>query len=92
MNPTEHTHAFPLPRLPRLLRRVTSLLVGTVLLLPVFPALAEETAQTTLPRVDMTRWQYSAEQDFYYQTGIAYCASPADARYETMGFYVPGPT
>lgn len=90
MNPTEHTHAFPSSRLPHLLRRVTSLLVGTVLLLPVFPALAEETAQTTLPRVDMTRWQYSAEQDFYYQTGIAYCASPADARYETMGFYVPG--
>ena len=43
-----------------------------------------------LPMVDMTKWQYNAEDDVYWQVGIPYCASPADESYETMGFYVPG--
>ncbi len=43
-----------------------------------------------LPMVDMTKWQYNEEDDVYWQTGIAYCASPAEESYETMGFFVPG--
>ena len=43
-----------------------------------------------LPMVDMAKWQYNAEDDVYWQTGIPYCASPADESYETMGFFVPG--
>ncbi|MBQ7535824.1 MAG: tannase [Stomatobaculum sp.] len=43
-----------------------------------------------LPMVDMTKWQYNAEDDVYWQVGIPYCASPADESYETMGIFVPG--
>ena len=43
-----------------------------------------------LPMVDMSKWQYNAEDDVYWQVGIPYCASPADEIYETMGFFVPG--
>ena len=42
-----------------------------------------------LPMVDMTKWQYNAEDDVYWQVGIPYCASPADEKYETMGLFVP---
>ena len=38
----------------------------------------------------MTAWLYEEEDDVYYQLGLPYCASPADASYETMGLYVPG--
>lgn len=47
-------------------------------------------AVTNLPQVDMSAWQYDSENDYYWQTGISYCETPADANYETMGFYVPG--
>ncbi len=46
--------------------------------------------QTALEMIDMTRWQYNAEDDVYYQVGIAYCADPADPTYETMGIFIPG--
>ena len=39
--------------------------------------------------VDMTRWQYHAEDGVYYQLGIAYCAAPADADYENLAIFVP---
>ena len=47
-------------------------------------------AVTSLEKVDMTAWNYDADNDFYWQTGISYCEKPADSSYETMGFYVPG--
>ncbi len=55
-------------------------------------AAKEETEAAVLPltQVDMTKWQYNSEDDVYWQVGIAYCATPQDAEYETMGFYVPG--
>lgn len=40
-------------------------------------------------QIDMTVWQYRQEEDVYWQTGIAYCTSPADEDYETLGIYVP---
>lgn len=40
--------------------------------------------------IDNTKWQYNAEDDVYYQTGITYVAKPADTNYETMGIFVPG--
>ncbi|MFQ9515036.1 MAG: subtype A tannase [Eubacterium sp.] len=46
--------------------------------------------KTTLNKIDMTRWQYNEENDVYWQTGISYCANPADETYETLGIYVPG--
>ncbi len=55
---------------------------------------AEETIETgisdTLERIDMTKWQYNEDDDVYYQTGISYCADPADASYETLAVFVPG--
>ena len=36
------------------------------------------------------KWNYDADNDVYYQIGVAYCSSPETADYETMGIYVPG--
>lgn len=47
-------------------------------------------AVTDLPLIDMAKWQYNAEDDVYWQVGIAYCEKPADETYQTMGFFVPG--
>lgn len=44
----------------------------------------------SLEKIDMTKWQYNADDDVYYQTGISYCASPADEAYETLAVFVPG--
>ena len=41
-------------------------------------------------KIDMTKWQYEAEDDVYWQVGISYAATPADSKYETMGIFVPG--
>ena len=51
---------------------------------------APNPAVTNLPLVDMTKWQYNADDDVYWQIGIAYCEKPADETYQTMGFFVPG--
>ena len=40
--------------------------------------------------IDMTKWNYNADDDVYYQIGIPYCASPADESYETLAVFVPG--
>ena len=41
-------------------------------------------------KIDMTKWQYEAEDDVYWQVGLSYAATPADSSYETMGIFVPG--
>ena len=41
-------------------------------------------------KIDMTKWQYEAADDVYWQVGISYAAAPADSNYETMGIFVPG--
>ena len=50
----------------------------------------ETEAVTNLPKVDQTAWQYSADDDVYYQIGISYCETPADPAYETLAIFVPG--
>ena len=51
---------------------------------------AEETAvQSTLAKIDDTKWCYDETDGVYYQLGIAYCASPADADYEQLAIIVP---
>lgn len=47
-------------------------------------------AETTLCKIDMSKWQYNEETDVYWQVGIVYCANPADETYENLGIYVPG--
>jgi hypothetical protein len=46
--------------------------------------------KTNLSQVDMSKWQYNADTDIYYQIDLSYCETPADTSYETMGFFVPG--
>lgn len=41
-------------------------------------------------KIDMTKWQYEAADDVYWQVGLYYAATPADSSYETMGIFVPG--
>ena len=41
-------------------------------------------------KIDMTKWQYEAADDVYWQVGISYAATPVDRSYETMGIFVPG--
>ena len=45
---------------------------------------------TSLPKIDNTKWSYNADDDVYYQIGISYCETPADADYETLAVFVPG--
>ena len=45
---------------------------------------------TDLEKIDMSKWMYHSEDNVYYQTGIAYCETPADASYETLAVFVPG--
>ncbi|MDO4538567.1 MAG: hypothetical protein Q4B54_10435 [Coriobacteriales bacterium] len=51
---------------------------------------AAATWQSTLAAIDMSSWQYNAEDDVYWQVGVSYCATPVDANYETLGVFVPG--
>ena len=52
---------------------------------------AEETAvQSTLAKIDDTKWCYDETDGVYYQLGIAYCATPVDADYEQLAIIVPG--
>lgn len=46
-------------------------------------------AVTNLSRIDMTKWQYNADDAVYYQVGISYCENPADVSYETLAVFVP---
>ena len=54
------------------------------------PVAQAAAADNMLRDVDMSSWLYDADSDVYYQTGLSYCAAPADEEYETMGIYVPG--
>ena len=40
--------------------------------------------------IDMALWNYDADNDVYWQVGVAYCTAPQLSDYETMGIYVPG--
>ncbi|MBQ9515255.1 MAG: tannase [Ruminococcus sp.] len=48
------------------------------------------TATTNLSKLDMTKWQYNADDDVYYQIGIVYCETPANEDYEQLAVFVPG--
>ncbi len=52
--------------------------------------ITEGNLSSALPLLNNSAWLYNEEDDVYYQFGISYCASPADADYETLGIYIPG--
>ena len=43
-----------------------------------------------LPKLDMSKWRHNADDNVWYQLGIATCATPADERYEKLAIFVPG--
>ena len=43
-----------------------------------------------LKAIDHTKWQYNAQDDVYWQTGLQYASKPADPQQATLGVYVPG--
>ena len=47
-------------------------------------------SENTLPKINMSKWLYNADDDVYYQLGLEYAANPADTKYESLGLFVPG--
>ena len=45
--------------------------------------------KTNLPKIDMSKWLYSEDQEVYYQIGVSYCEKPADETYEKLSVFVP---
>lgn len=69
------------------MKRLISELLSLCLGFPMLSfALAEEAAPLA---IDMSKWQYHAEDGVYWQVGIVYCANPVDLTYETLGIFVP---
>ena len=72
------------------MKKFFSLILFLVLLTSCVSVIAEEQSETVLSKIDMTKWQYEATDDVYWQVGLSYAATPADSSYETMGIFVPG--
>ena len=47
-------------------------------------------AESSLPKIDMSKWLYNKTDDVYYQLGLSYAANPSDAKYENLAVFVPG--
>ena len=71
------------------MKKLLSLTLAAMMVLGTvsFASAAEESG---LPKIDMTKWQYEATNDVYWQVGLSYAANPAASHYETMGIFVPG--
>lgn len=50
----------------------------------------ETEVSSGLSKIDAKAWSYNADDDVYYQLGVSYCETPADASYETLAVFVPG--
>ena len=53
------------------------------------PALPSSVTTDFSDAIDMTKWQYNAQDEVYYQLGITYCKTPADSKYEKLALFVP---
>ncbi len=75
-----------------ILRFLSVLLMLAILCMAAFPVLAESTSGTAEYSLifDNSAWNYSPEDDVYWQVGIVYCATPETTDYESLGIYVPG--
>ena len=62
----------------------------TALMLFDLSSFASAEDGNTPSRIDMSKWNYEAIDDVYWQTGLSYASTPADSNYETMGIFVPG--
>ena len=79
------------------MRKIMSVIVSLAITLSVTCGLTttsanaeDSAAESALPTIDNTKWQYNSEDDVYYQLGIQYCENPADISYETLAVFVPG--
>lgn len=72
------------------MKKTICMLLALMLCAGIAPSLAEETGSGALPKIDMSAWQYNTDDDVYWQVGLSYAGTPADASYETMGVFVPG--
>ena len=79
------------------MRKIMSVIVSLAIALSVTCGLTttsanaeDSAAESALPTIDNTKWQYNSEDDVYYQLGIQYCENPADISYETLAVFVPG--
>lgn len=79
------------------MRKIMSVIVSLAIALSVTCGLTttsanaeDSAAESALPTIDNTKWQYNSEDDVYYQLGIQYCEKPADISYETLAVFVPG--
>ena len=70
-----------------MIRRIVAIIVAVTVLCTGFIAAQAEEA---LPMIDMGAWQYNEADDVYWQVGLSYAATSADADYETMGIFIPG--
>ena len=70
------------------MKKALSFFLSITLMLGLNVGIAEETV--SLDKIDMAKWEYNGEDDVYWQVGLSYAATPADASYETMGIFVPG--
>ena len=70
-------------------KRISVLFITAVLLLCTALCAAQDAPVTGLPKIDMTAWQYEAEDNVYYQLGISYCETPADPDYENLAIIIP---
>ena len=59
------------------MKKILSMILTAMLAFGAVPfaAAAEE---TSLPKIDMTKWQYEASDDVYWQVGLSYAATPAE--------------
>lgn len=71
-------------------RKKTAVVLVLVLCLCMFHAGCSFAEESELSEIDMTKWNYNADDDVYYQIGVPYCVSPADESYETLAVFVPG--
>ena len=71
-----------------------NLIIGSLILILLFAAAVcnaqEQSIVTGLSKIDSTAWLYNANDDVYYQLGIAYCETPADKAYENLAVFVAG--
>ncbi len=50
----------------------------------------DNSAEATVDKIDVTKWNYNSEDNVYWQIGISYCGNPAAKEYETLGIFIPG--
>lgn len=53
-------------------------------------ASAAALAESHLQAIDPTRWQYNAESNVFWQTGLTYASTPPVPELATLGVFVPG--